>query len=78
MITPGENTLGKTGKKSTVLNRERTGRPNPHGNLKSFHSSLFLVEGSSDGLAAGDRFLSPGRMCLIHSVQDELSRFCAE
>ena len=29
----------------------------------SFHSSLFLVEGSSDGSAPGDRFLSPGRMC---------------
>ena len=43
----------------------------------AFHSSLFLVEGSSDGLAAGDHFLSPGRMCLNHSVQDELSRFCA-
>ena len=36
----------------------------------AFQSSLFLVEGSSDGLAAGDRFLSPGRMCLIHSVHD--------
>ena len=43
----------------------------------AFHSSLFLVEGSSDGLAAGDRFLSPGRMCLTHSVHDELSRLCA-
>ena len=34
--TPGENTpLGKTGKKS-IRNQsmERTGRPNPHGNLK--------------------------------------------
>ena len=31
----------------------------------SFHSSLFLVGGSSDGSATGDRFLSPGRMCLI-------------
>ena len=29
----------------------------------AFHSSLFLVEGSSDGSAPGDRFLSPGRMC---------------
>ena len=31
--------------------------------LLAFHSSLFLVEGSSDGSAPGDRFLSPGRMC---------------
>ena len=29
----------------------------------AFHSSLFLVEGSSDGSAPGDRFLSPGGMC---------------
>ena len=29
----------------------------------AFHSSLFLVEGSPDGSAPGDRFLSPGRMC---------------
>ena len=29
----------------------------------AFHSSLFLVEGSSDGSAPGVRFLSPGRMC---------------
>ena len=43
----------------------------------AFHSSLFLVEGLSDGLAAGDRFLSPGRMCLNHSIPVELSRFCA-
>ena len=43
----------------------------------AFHSSLFLVEGSSDGSAPGDRFLSPGRMCLIHSVSVEVSRFCA-
>ena len=43
----------------------------------AFHSSLFLVEGSSDGLAAGDRFLSPGQICLTHSVHDELSRLCA-
>ena len=28
-----------------------------------YHSSLFLVGGSSDGSAPGDRFLSPGRMC---------------
>ena len=33
--------------------------------------------GSSDGSAPGDRFLSPGRMCLIHSVSVEFSRFCA-
>ena len=39
----------------------------------AFHLSLFLV----DGLAAGDCFLSPGRMCLNHSVLVELSRFCA-
>ena len=32
----------------------------------AFHSSLFLVGGSSDWSAPGDRFLSPGRMCLIH------------
>ena len=31
----------------------------------AFHSSLFLVGGSSDGSATGDRFLSPGQMCLI-------------
>ena len=31
----------------------------------AFHSSLFLVEGSSDGSAPGDRFLSPGRLCLF-------------
>ena len=29
----------------------------------AYHSSLFLVEGSSDGSAPGDRFLSPGQMC---------------
>ena len=29
----------------------------------AFHSSLFLVEGSSVGSAPGDRFLSHGRMC---------------
>ena len=29
----------------------------------AFHSSLFLVEGSSNGSSPGDRFLSPGRMC---------------
>ena len=43
----------------------------------AFHSSLFLVGGSSDGSAPGDRFLSPGRMCLIHSVSVEFSGFCA-
>ena len=43
----------------------------------AFHSSLFLVRGSSDGSATGDRFLSPGRMCLNHSVPVEVSRFCA-
>ena len=43
----------------------------------AFHSSLFLVGGSSDGSAPFNRFLSPGRMCLIHSVPDEFSRFCA-
>ena len=43
----------------------------------AFHSSLFLVGGSSDGSAPGDRFLSPGRMCLIHSVSVGFSRFCA-
>ena len=43
----------------------------------AFHSSLFLVGGSSDGSAPGDRFLSPGRMCLFHSVSVEFSRFCA-
>ena len=31
----------------------------------AFHSSLFLVEGSSDGSVPGDRFLSPGRLCLF-------------
>ena len=35
--TPGENTQGKTGKKSIrTQTMERTGRPNPQGNLKSF------------------------------------------
>ena len=43
----------------------------------AFHSSLFLVGGSSDGSAPGDRFLSPGWLCLIHSVSVELSCFCA-
>ena len=45
--------------------------------VRAFHSSLFLGEGSSDGLATDDRSLSPRRMCLNHSVQDELNRFCA-
>ena len=44
--------------------------------VRAFHSSLFLVRGSSDGSAPGDRFLSPGRMCLKHSVPVEISRFC--
>ena len=35
----------------------------------AFHSSLFLVEGSSDGSAPGDRFLSPGRMCSFTSFR---------
>ena len=43
----------------------------------ALHSSLFLVRGSSDGSATGDHFLSPGRMCLNHSVLVEISRFCA-
>ena len=34
----------------------------------AFYSSLSLVEGSSDGLVAGDRFLSPGRFCLTPFV----------
>ena len=35
--TPGENTQGKTGKKSIrTQSMERTGRLNPHGNLRSF------------------------------------------
>ena len=45
--------------------------------MQAFHSSLFLVGGSSDGSAPGDRFLSPGRMCLFHCVPVEFSRFCA-
>ena len=39
-----------------------------------FHSSLSFVEGLSDGLAASVRFLSSGRLCLIHSVHVEFSR----
>ena len=42
----------------------------------AFHSSLSLVVGSSDGLAASVCFLSPGRLCLTHSVRVELSRLC--
>ena len=40
----------------------------------AFHLSLSLVEGSSDGLVAGDCFDSPGRLCLTPSVHVELSR----
>ena len=43
----------------------------------AFHLSLSLGEGSSDGLATSDRFLSPGWWCLTHSVHVELSRLCA-
>ena len=43
----------------------------------AFHSSLFLVGGSSDGSVPGDRFLSSGWMSLFHSVPVEFSRFCA-
>ena len=43
----------------------------------AFHLSLSLVEGSSDGLAASVRFLSPGWLCLTHSVRVEFSRLCA-
>ena len=43
----------------------------------AFHSSLFLVEGSSDGSAPGDRFLSPWRMCSFTPFLVEISRFCA-
>ena len=43
----------------------------------AFHSSLFLVEGSSDGSAPGDRFLSPGRMCSFTPFLVEISHFCA-
>ena len=43
----------------------------------AFHSSLFLVRGSSDGSATGDRFLYPGWMCLNHSVPVEFSHYCA-
>ena len=42
----------------------------------AFHSSLSLVEGSFEGLAAGVRFLSPGWLCLTHSIRVELSRLC--
>ena len=43
----------------------------------AFHSSLFLVEGSSDGSAPGDRFLSPGRLCLFTLFLVEIRRFGA-
>ena len=43
----------------------------------TFHSSFSLVEGSSDGLAASVRFLSPGRLCLTCSVRLEFCRLCA-
>ena len=46
--------------------------------MLAFHSSLFLVEGSSDGSAPGDRFLSPGRLCLFTPflVGDQSLRRC--
>ena len=43
----------------------------------SFHSSFSLVEVSSDGLAASVRYLSPGWLCLTHSVRIEFHRLCA-
>ena len=43
----------------------------------AFHSSLSLVEGSSDGLVASVHFPSLGRLCLTHSVRVEFSRLCA-
>ena len=43
----------------------------------AFHSSLFLVEGSSDRSAPGDRFLSPGRLCLFTPFLVEICRFGA-
>ena len=42
----------------------------------AFHC-LFFVRGSSDVSVTGDRFLSPGRMCLNHSVLVVVSRFGA-
>ena len=45
--------------------------------ILAFHSSLSLVEESSDGLAASVRYLSPGRLCLAHSICVEFSRLCA-
>ena len=43
----------------------------------AFHSSLSLVERSSDGLAASVRSLSSGRrLCLTHSVRVEFRRLC--
>ena len=41
----------------------------------AFHSSLFLVEGSSDGSAPGDRFPLPWADVFIHAVSVEISRF---
>ena len=43
----------------------------------AFHLYLFLVGESFDGSVPGDRFLSSGRMCPIHSVLVEFSRCCA-
>ena len=43
----------------------------------AFQLSLSLVEGSSDGLVASVRFLSPGRLCLTHFVRVEFCRLCA-
>ena len=43
----------------------------------AFHSSLFLVEGSSDGSAPGDRFPLPWADVFIHAVSVEISRFGA-
>ena len=43
----------------------------------AFHSSLFVVEVSSDGSAPGDRFLSPGRLCSFTPFSVEIRRFGA-
>ena len=43
----------------------------------AFHSSFFLVEGSFDGSAPGDRFPLPWADVFIHSVSVEISRFGA-
>ena len=49
----------------------------PSVRVLTFHSSLSsLWVGRSDGSVTGDRLLSPGRMCLIHSVLVGFSRFC--